>query len=1324
MTTHRRIFLARESLAVCSILAFGCLAAPSTAIAQTTLTWTGATNQFWGNSANWDTGNAPTATDDALFDGSASLFTPNLGAGNRTVASLTIDSATAYTISNPQGVWLAPGDVTVSSGTGHTFATTINLADGSNPTYTIASGSDLTISGVIDEYDGGTAALTKAGAGTLIFTADNLYDGTTTLTAGTLQLGDGGTTGSLTGDVATSSGATLAFGRSDPSLTFAGAISGTGGVTQNGTGVLSLTGANSFSGDVTINSGQILLGSATEFSTNTVVNNTTDGLALNGFDATLGGLAGSGNLTLGTHTLAVGGNNADTTYAGVLSGTGGLTKEGTGTLTLTGNHTYTGGTTIGAGTLQLGDGSATGIVAGDIVNDGALIFNHSNSFIFNNVISGTGSLTKEGAGSVKLKADNTYTGGTTINAGTLQIGKGGTTGSVVGDIVDNAALVFSRSNDFAYSGIISGTGKVTKSGGEGTLILSGDSTFTGSTLVLTGTLQLGDGGTTGSIVGDVLVNGTLAFNRSDASLVFAGAISSEGGVTQNGSGVLSLTGANTFTGDVTINRGQILLGSATEFAANTVVNNTTDGLDLNGFDPTLGGLAGNGDLALGTHTLTVGGNNADTAYSGALSGTGGLTKEGTGTLTLSGGSSYLGATSVEAGTLQLEDSGTELSVTNNIVVGNSGAGDFNLLNGATASGGSIAIASATTGIGHVLVSGSGSELTSADRLFIGSNGTGTLDIAAGGVVNGVFGYIGSGSVSGDGTVTVTGAGTQLNLADYDSGGTITRGNLTIGKAGTGRLSITDGGVVNSLNGYLADTYTTGTATVEISGSGSQWNMSNDFIVGSFGTGSLLIEDGGYVKNSMASVGNNEGAVGYATVTGTDTEWSDVLLYVGRGGTGTFTVADGALVDVGTNAYIARWETGYGTATVTGAGSEWRLAGKLNVGYEATGILHVENGGLVSSAHGYLGYYSGSSGTVDVSGTGSQWTLSGDLYVGVSGSGSLSISADGSVTASGLFDQSVDGATIVDGGTLSFSHFQSATASLGTISLSDPAGGSALTVGADDGVTSTFAGVIQDYSSGPGSIVKTGSNTVILSGNNTYTGGTTIEAGTLSVAGGDNLGTGTITFDGGTLALTSASSFDQPVSVGAGGGTLASGGVVTLSGDVTVDGPFAAANGLSLSGTVNGSGAFTGAVTVDGTLSPGHSPGTMSFENLTLGDGSTLQIELGGTGQGVGYDFVNVSGTAMLGGTLDVVWYDGFTASVGDTFNFLTGGSGVTGSFGVTTFPDLDAGLEWQFTQGTNTLSLTAVSAVPEPATWSALAGLGMLGVALWRRRADRGRACS
>ena len=182
-------------------------------------------------------------------------------------------------------------------------------------------------------------------------------------------------------------------------------------------------------------------------------------------------------------------------------------------MTLAADNVYVGGTTIAAGTLRLGDGGTTGSVLGDVVNNGVLTFARSNALIFDGMISGSGSLVQSGTGTTILTGSNSYSGGTTISAGTLQIGDGGTSGSIAGDVVDNSMLAFDRSDTLAFGGVISGSGSLLQAG-TGTTILTGANSYTGGTTISAGTLQIGDGGTTGSITGDVANDGALRFNRS------------------------------------------------------------------------------------------------------------------------------------------------------------------------------------------------------------------------------------------------------------------------------------------------------------------------------------------------------------------------------------------------------------------------------------------------------------------------------------------------------------------------------------------------------------------------------------------------------------------------------------------------------------------------------------------------------------------------------------------------------------------------------------------------------------------------------------------
>ena len=398
-----------------------------------------------------------------------------------------------------QGLQFTVGGYTID-GNGHSLTMTGLGGTAASP-IRVDAGVSATIAAPI----AGTAdRLLKEGAGTLVLTGNNAYDGGTTIAAGTLQIGDGGTTGSIVGNVVNHG--TLAFNRSD-SVTFAGVVSASGALRQAGTGTLVLTGANS----------------------------------------------------------------------------------------------YTGATTIAAGSLQIGDGGTTGAIGtGAIVNSGALLVNKSNTTLIASGISGAGSFTQAGAGVAVLTGGNTYSGGTTISAGTLQVGNGGITGGIAGNVVNNGTLAFNRSDSSTFAGTVSGSGALLQAG-SGMLVLTGTGTFAGGTTISAGTLRLGGGGTTGSIAGNVVNNGVLEFDRSDA-VTFAGNISGSGSVIHVGTGVTTLTGT-------------VVAGEATIAAGLLVVNGT---LTVPTVDVSPGATLGGSGAIAGAVVIQDGGSVAPGSSPGTL----------------------------------------------------------------------------------------------------------------------------------------------------------------------------------------------------------------------------------------------------------------------------------------------------------------------------------------------------------------------------------------------------------------------------------------------------------------------------------------------------------------------------------------------------------------------------------------------------------------------------------------------------------------------------------------------------------------------------------
>ena len=271
-----------------------------------------------------------------------------------------------------------------------------------------------------------------------------------------------------------------------------------------------------------------------------------------------------------------------------ISGTGSVTQFGSGTTLFTADNTYSGGTTITAGTLQLGNGGAAGGVLGNILNNARLVVNRSNTLTLAGVISGSGALQQVGSGTTVLSGDNTYRGGTTITAGTLQLGDGGSAGGVVGDIVNNATLVVNRSNTLDLPGAISGSGALLQVG-NGTTVLSGANSYGGATTVTAGTLKAGAANALSALSAHTVAAGatldTAGFNQTVASIHNTGTVSllstaAGSTLTVNGAyignnGVLSL--GTVLGGNTSLSDRLVLNGSGASASGNTTVRITNLG---------------------------------------------------------------------------------------------------------------------------------------------------------------------------------------------------------------------------------------------------------------------------------------------------------------------------------------------------------------------------------------------------------------------------------------------------------------------------------------------------------------------------------------------------------------------------------------------------------------------------------------------------------------------------------------------------------------------------------------------------------------------------
>jgi autotransporter-associated beta strand protein len=636
------------------------------------------------------------------------------------------------------------------------------------------------------------------------------------------------------------------------SSTFSQIIAGSGSVELAG-GSTTLAGDNSYTGATTVNS-ILTIQSGTALGSvvgGTVVNGAlymrggiavgAEALTLNGNGGlrntadtnTYGGLitlgtnsrihSDAGSLTLtnninnGGHLLSISGDG-QIQIAGSISGAGSLQKTGSGNLVFSGNNTWTGTASIEDGSLTLASnavfsgavvlsddadldlsGSATiGSLAantslGTVVDLGAntlTLGDNNNSTQFTGLITGSGGITKQGSGTFTLKDNiNSYMGTTTINAGAINIQSGSALGSIAGGTVVAAGAALQLQGGITVGAealILNGSGI----GNTGALRnLANANTYEGA-------ITLGSASRINSDAAFLTLNNTITTvgNRltfgGNGQIDVNGVVSGTGGLTKDGLGTLVLAGANAWTGTADIATGVLTLGHNSAFSGAVLVAESAL-LNLEA-SASIGSLAdgignGNSVVSLGSNTLTLGSDNSTTQYGGVITGTGGLTKVGTGKLTLDRDSPYTGKTTVDGGELALISGGVVGVGSTEISIG---------ANGTLSALGDRAFSSAA------VITNRGNLVVGALQEIARLSGNGNVNINSGSTLslgNGLS--IIDGTISGSGNLQIV-SSTAVLTTDHSHTGEVYVIGGTLGLSGGGsiensaKLTLVDGGVLD------------------------------------------------------------------------------------------------------------------------------------------------------------------------------------------------------------------------------------------------------------------------------------------------------------------------------------------------------------------------------------------------------------------------------------------------------------------------------------------------------------------------------------------------